>query len=265
MKTFVIRLFDRFTGLLYMLVSLFTLKYCFNHGLSPNTFLMIILTCIILIGFTVFVAGMSLDKIIYKIKDYYKTQKIKRNGKKINDEVKKLLQYLNEDRYKIFNDINLKINGLEHQFNHIVIGSNSIFNISSIDFSNSIIIDSSKNAGCIYRFKSYRKIIEKIVEHKFPVVDIAVVEGDKLTLEENCNELVNFVKEGHLLNFIRTYPNDENIDINKIKNKLITYKTRSEVKDPFIEQFYNFDINKENFLFYILAIILLATTIRSMM
>ncbi|QGU95994.1 hypothetical protein GOM49_13650 [Clostridium bovifaecis] len=82
MKSFVLRLFNRTIGLLYIVSGLCLIKLSISRNLSPDALWMVIPLSLILIGLTVFVSGKTPGEIVSILKDFYKDKRIRAANKK---------------------------------------------------------------------------------------------------------------------------------------------------------------------------------------
>lgn len=277
MKSFVLRLFNRTIGLLYIVSGLCLIKLSISRNLSPDALWMVIPLSLILIGLTVFVSGKTPGEIVSILKDFYKDKRIRAANKKIDKQVKYALQYLDKEKFKVIEDISLKVDNLEQHFNHIVISPNAIFNIEVKTLSNPIFVDSIEN--CIkdnmneetrvssldLQCRNYKKVLEKIINYKYPVIDVIVIKNDVCNSSRNTDISVKVISHNSLIDFIENYSGEQSIDdIAKIKNILFSHKIHSKEKDNFISEFYSFKFEKENFLFLIIGTMFLAVCMRGM-
>lgn len=176
-----------------------------------------------------------------KVEDEEAARKAGQEGEKA---VSYALDWLNKNKYFVFNNIDLKCNGISQQFDHLVIGINGIFNIETKAYSGKIIIDKYGNwarektgkveplENPLFQIQRHHKTIEGIIGESHPIIDTLVLANKNVLIEGIEKSPLNIVKADTLQYFIENYksgaeiPHEELIKIKDIiKAGMSTHNT----------------------------------------
>lgn len=170
-------------------------------------------------------------------------RRFNRAGKIGEKRVAHYLNFLNKQKYKVYNDINIKFDNLEQQIDHLVIGENGIFHLETKNYAGSISIDRDGNwiqttrttmntienpEGQISR---HEEILRKILNEKYEIISILVYSNPKCTLHQMDRTQLNVMKVERVINFITNYKSSYNLgpkEITEICNLIEKHMVKSD-------------------------------------
>ncbi|NMA95850.1 MAG: NERD domain-containing protein [Clostridiales bacterium] len=166
--------------------------------------------------------------------------KIRRAGKKGEEDVLHALEWLDRDRFKVFNDIRLPYNGRSQQFDTVIVGDKAVFNIEIKNFIGDLTIDEEGNwyrtigdrktgtENVNFQIIRHHKVLDSVLEGKFPIVDLIVWANVESIIEGAQYSPTKVIKVDQLLDFIESYDNgpdlsreERNLAINSIERNKI--------------------------------------------
>lgn len=166
-------------------------------------------------------------------------------GKKGESIVSHELDFLDKDKYIVYNDINLLSNGRTQQIDHLVIGPNGIFHIETKNWSGEINIDRlgiwSQVKGSVYRQKEnptgqvlrHEEIIYEILDKKYSINSLIVFSNKKTRISGKHNNPIPIIKSDILLHYIKSHVSKIHLSIKDIEEikKLIESSIISRTED----------------------------------
>jgi len=157
-----------------------------------------------------------------------KLEKIKVAGKLGEQHVAHQLSFLNANDYKVYNDIKLRVGGLEQQIDHLVVGKNGIFHLETKNYVGEISIDRHGNwtqtkYGTIQSIDNpegqivrHEEVINKIINEKYFVTSILVFAHKKCFLRNMDRTSLHTMKVEKVFPFIKDYQTKNNLSVNEI-------------------------------------------------
>ncbi|AVX40811.1 Nuclease-related domain-containing protein (plasmid) [Carboxydocella thermautotrophica] len=157
-----------------------------------------------------------------------------RAGEQGEAEVSYVLKWLPGDKYKVYNDIALKVNGYEtQQFDHIVVGDNGVFHIETKNYSGKIVIypngnwvreKEGKTEGLenpSFQVLRHRRVLEELLGGHVPIVDVVVIANKGAIIEGSEHSTIPVIKSDVLLHFIENHKGTIDPTMRKqIENKI---------------------------------------------
>ncbi len=160
--------------------------------------------------------------------------------KRINDEKKRInniLNMLNQDKYRVFNQVKLYYQGKPSNFDNIIVSNNVVFNLIishynatlNINDSANVIINRDGNKEGVVFLKQLdlaekEWVLKQILNsNQIPIVNVIVLANKKAIVENQDKYLVKIVKFDNLLTFIKSYNiNTSPIDPELVENILLS-------------------------------------------
>ncbi|MGL4773261.1 MAG: nuclease-related domain-containing protein [Clostridium sp.] len=147
--------------------------------------------------------------------------RIKRVGKEGEAKVASVLNELGFNKYIVMNDLNLKINDMESQIDHLVIGNNGIFNIETKNYSG--IIDVSYNgniyqrtskgntdvSGFITQVNLHYNTLNGIFNGDIPIYNLIVIANSKTNIINGDKGRVPIISINDLKDYLNTFKGED--------------------------------------------------------
>lgn len=146
-----------------------------------------------------------------------KEERIKQAGEEGERQVEHDLKWLDEDKYKIFNNIRLSDGRMSQEFDTIVVGSRAVFNIETKNYIGDLTIDKGGNwyrtingtksgtESPVFQVQRHNKILNKVLESKIPIVDLIVWTNVESVIEGVQYSPVKIIKVDQLTYFIESF------------------------------------------------------------
>jgi hypothetical protein len=169
-------------------------------------------------------------------------------GKRGEKDIAYILNWLDKDKFKVFNDVKLKCNTENtpkesQQFDHIVISSNGIFNIETKNYNGDIeikqdgswtrIINGEKRGweSPLFQIQRHRKVLENIIGNNYLIIDIVAIANTHSNVTGQENAPYHIVKADMLQYFIEQYKPENGLTVDVTKSEELI---KSSMVDSFI-------------------------------
>ncbi len=168
---------------------------------------------------------------------YHGKQFTDQKGKQGEKNIAYILNWLDKNKFKVFNDVKLKCNaeGIpseSQQFDHLVISPNGIFNIETKNYSGDIEINQDGSwtrvingerrgwESPLFQMQRHRKVLENILGKNYPIIDIVAIANTHSNITGQKNATYHIVKADMLQYFIEQFKPESGstFDIKEVEN-----------------------------------------------
>lgn len=155
-------------------------------------------------------------------------KKVKKVGEFGEQRVAHQLSFLNQQQYKVYNDIKIRVGDLEQQIDHLVVGTNGIFHLETKNYTGDISIDRHGNWIQTKRetvqtienpegqVKRHEELISRILKEKYKITSILVFANPKCTLRNMDRTFLRVMKLEKVLPFIKGHETNCYLGTNEI-------------------------------------------------
>lgn len=163
-------------------------------------------------------------------------ERIKKAGERGEKDVAYELEWLNKEKYIVYNGIRLRNKEKPQEFDHLVIGENGIFNLETKNYKGDIKIDNQGNwiriingreegaANPSGQVDRHRKVLESILGKDCPIIDVIVLANKNTIITGTEKSRIPIIKVDAIRGFIEGYNrNNVKLSISNINksNELI--------------------------------------------
>ncbi|WP_026674099.1 homing endonuclease associated repeat-containing protein [Alkalihalobacterium bogoriense] len=154
---------------------------------------------------------------------------VKKSGDYGEKRVAHQLSFLDQKKYRVYNDVKICFGNLVQQFDHIVIGESGIFHLETKNYKGTISIDrhgnwERVNGGTLETIECpeaqiirHEELLYQVIGTDYDVVSMLVYAHPKCSLKNMDRTKLNVVKAEQAVSFIKYYQDTPKLNSNEIK------------------------------------------------